>query len=79
MRGTARGEDAESSGAHSRFRGRVDYLQTYATTVYTDLAALPGRYERLFSRARQGPVFSILCPGPHFVEKRARAERAPRV
>jgi hypothetical protein len=35
-------------------------LHTYATTVYTDLAALPGRYETLFSRAGRASFFHSL-------------------
>ncbi len=54
-------------------------MQTYATTVYTDLAALPGRYERLFSRAGRASLFHTLSWYRNFVENALAPSERPRI
>jgi Acetyltransferase (GNAT) domain len=54
-------------------------LQTYATTVYTDLAALPGRYEPLFSRAGSASFFHTLPWYRNFVENALAPNERPRI
>ena len=54
-------------------------LQTYATTVYPDLAALPGRYEPLFSRAGSASFFHTLSWYRNFVDNALSPNERPRI